>query len=933
MKYSKILFLAAAFTGLVSCAVNELQEFPVEKPANLAEYEYLKEYEALKNYVDRTASPDFKLGVGVTASSYVQHGQEYLLALTNFDEVTPGNAMKHASVVDKNGKMNFDAVTTFVDDAISSGMTVYGHTLAWHAQQSTKYLNSLIAPLIIPAEKPEEGGVTVGDGGYCLKLTNQSGNGSDNWSAQVWYVFEKPLEKGTTYKMSIVAKGTAEYTIGSWLKIGAEGEQVYHQPGNFAVGTEWAEVSVTFTPDVEGADRFIFNFGNMPSDAVLYVDNVTVVVDGEETNLVKNGDFEAKHVDGWNYWTPGTNYALSADGEGYMVFTGPVGVPGYCLKLTNQSGNGSDNWSAQTWYVLEKPLVAGTSYTLTMSTKGTAEYNLGSWLKYGADGEQVYHQPGNFAVGTEWAECTNTFTPEKDGVDRFILNFGNFPAGEFIYIDNVRLTVTDEEENLIKNGDFEEGNVAGWEYWTPGTNYAISAEGEGYPDIKDEEPEPGYCLNLTNQSGNGSDNWSAQTWYVLETPLKKGTTYNMSLMVKGSEAYSLGSWLKIGADGEQVYHQPGNIPVTTEWSPATLTFTPEVEGADRFILNFGNYPSDGRIQLDDIVLSEDGEDVNLVKNGDFEEGHADGWAYWTPGTNYAISQLGEGYVKPSSSGSADTVIEKTPEEKKVILSTALENWLSGMMEATAGKVKVWDAVNEPISGADRDGDGYYDLQSGAAATEDELKNNFYWQDYLGSEDYVRFVVAKTRHYYKEFGGNPEELKLFINDYNLESDWDQNKKLESLIHWIDVWESDGVTKIDGIGTQMHVSCYENPDIQKSKEDAVVKMLEMLKEQADTKGRLIKISELDMGYVNAEGKSVPTAEMTEEQHHAMADFYQFIVSKYLEIIPAAKQYGITQWCITDSPVDSGWRAGEPVGLWDGGYSRKHAYAGFAAGLEGE
>ena len=32
------------------------------------------------------------------------------MSVSNFDELTPGNAMKHASVVANNGKMNFDAV-------------------------------------------------------------------------------------------------------------------------------------------------------------------------------------------------------------------------------------------------------------------------------------------------------------------------------------------------------------------------------------------------------------------------------------------------------------------------------------------------------------------------------------------------------------------------------------------------------------------------------------------------------------------------------------------------------------------------------------------------------------------------------------------------------------------------------------------------------
>ena len=74
------------------------------------------------------------------------------------------------------------------------------------------------------------------------------------------------------------------------------------------------------------------------------------------------------------------------------------------------------------------------------------------------------------------------------------------------------------------------------------------------------------------------------------------------------------------------------------------------------------------------------------------------------------------------------------------------------------------------------------------------------------------------------------------------------------------------------------------------------------------------------------------MTEEQHNQMAELYTFVVSKYLEIIPAAQQWGICQWAATDSPAGSGWRAGEPIGLWDEGYNRKHTYAGFAEGLAG-
>ena len=239
----------------------------------------------------------------------------------------------------------------------------------------------------------------------------------------------------------------------------------------------------------------------------------------------------------------------------------------------------------------------------------------------------------------------------------------------------------------------------------------------------------------------------------------------------------------------------------------------------------------------------------------------------------------------------------------------------------------WDAVNESVSGRDTDSDGFYELESAAWGS----ATNFYWQDYLGSEDYIRIVVEKARKYFAEYGGNPSDLKLFINDYNLESWWDGNKKLKSLIHWINVWESDGVTKIDGIGTQMHVSYILNEHDQKVQEDAIVNMYRLL---AST-GKLVKVTELDMGIVqNAFGDGIATSSVTEAQHKKMAEFYKFIVSKYFEIIPPAQQYGICQWCPFDAPgaLGTGWRGGEPVGLWDRNYNRKYAYAGFANGLMG-
>ena len=265
-------------------------------------------------------------------------------------------------------------------------------------------------------------------------------------------------------------------------------------------------------------------------------------------------------------------------------------------------------------------------------------------------------------------------------------------------------------------------------------------------------------------------------------------------------------------------------------------------------------------------------------------------------------------------------IPLTPEEKKDTLIWAMDRWIDGMMKACDGKVKAWDVVNEAISGGNPDSEGVYALQH---APEGGSDTDFFWQDYLGDIDYVRTAVRLARQY------GPEGVKLFINDYNLESDWDSNGKLKSLIAWIKRWEADGTTKIDGIGSQMHISCYANASTQESKKKAIENMFKLMA----ASGKLVRVSELDMGYIDAAGNSVMTTDMTEEQHHQMADLYNWIVKKYFELIPANQQWGICQWCVTDAPSNSGWRKGEPVGLWTLDYTRKHTYAGFADGLAGK
>ena len=718
-----------ALLALSSCADDKFSEFRTDMTQNKKDYLYLNNYEPLKKYVQDLkdagkCNPDFKLGIALAAADFNEQGIVYCLAGSNFDEMTAGNAMKYASCVDNKGVMNFDNVSSFVANAKDAGLTIYGHTLAWHSQQNNKYLNGLIKDKELPPAEENPGLIiTAGD------------PKANTWDYEIYYDLDEPLQAGKTYEISLNVRGTNSGTIDFWPGK-KDGSATQYGAGSFTVAESAIDNSFSFTPNAD-IDRMRFCFGKI--GGTLYFDNFVLKEKGSDHNLAVNSNFDEDDI---SHWTKVSWVDIS-------------------YKIGNIAGAGA----------VEIPLTVG---HLTFDDG----QNLGGW-----------------------------------GMD-------NAPK--------------------IVNGVCEVGNnAAKANAWNAQINY-----------------EPGFTF-------------------------ESGTTYHLKMKIKGSVAGELGAGFQ-NPDGYKGCGDFPTIKVTTDWKEVDVATMCNGDNALRLLLNIGKYA--GTLYIDDFEV------------------------YYTKSANS---------------------IPLTDEEKKEVLTTALDKWIAGMMEACDGYVTTWDLANETLSGQDKDGDGWYDLQSVTRGTVSaaDAAANFYWQDYLGDIDYVRFAAADARKSFAEHNGDPDKLKLFINDYNLETDYDNNQKLKSLIHWIGEWEKDGVTKIDGIGSQMHISCYADEATNESKKNAIVNMLKLMAES----GKLCKISELDMAYVDASGNTVPTTKMTEEQHKQMRDLYEFVVSKYFEIIPLAQQYGITQWCATDSPDTTGaWRKGCPTGLWDSNYLRKHTYAGFAAGL---
>ena len=893
---------------MASCADEFDRNFLVGRPDKTEKYAYLSEYKALKEYV---SDPNFHLGIGTDAADYASQGSTYVITNVNFNEAVDGNAMKMASCVADDGSMNFGTVESYVTEAVNAGMNVYGHTLAWHAQQPVKWLNTLIADKPVPVTPGGEQEIQD----YYQDLTTVASfpyyvmGYTPNYSKEEGLISEFP---GSWYQY-FIATGIATNPDTDYIltcevksdKSGDVGVQIRWSWGEDPVSTtlkviegDWQEISCKFSGVKGSPCDIIFQPGGF--DGRFCIKNIKVSHIEQSAggtikyweSIIDNGDMEGS--DAKNFATKSDQGAIV-----YEIFAG-VGKDGSRGAKISSKGGYADSWESQFWIVSNEVLKEGDKVRVKFDYKadgGCVDTGVDTQAHFGPGEYQHWSCAGSPKFTADWQSYEKEFTVDAsmagaNGMKSIAFNMSpNTSAGNY-YIDNVSLEVEREKVNtgpvqywasVIGNGDME---------GTDAVNFATkSDQGAIVYEIFDGVGKDGSRGAKITSKGGYSDSWESQFWIVSNEVLPEGTKVHVSFDYKadgGCVGTGVDTQAHFGPGEYQHWACAGTVQFTGDWQNYDKEFTVDgsmagANGMKSIAFNMSPNTSAGAYYIDNVVLE----------------------------------------IEKESTGGG---IPQTAQEKKDTLTYAMDKWISGMMDAckneegTEVMVKAWDVVNEAISGGNPDGEGVYALQHGTP----DNTTDFFWQDYLGDLDYVRTAVRLARQY----GGN--DLKLFVNDYNLESDWDQNGKLKSLIKWIERWEADGVTKIDGIGSQMHISFYEDPATQESKKKAITESFKLMA----ASGKLVRISELDMGYVKKGAtEGTKTADMTEEMHHQMADFYTWIIKEYLTVIPQAQQWGICQWCATDAPAASGWRGGEPVGLWDEQFYRKHTYAGFAKGFGAE
>ena len=587
MKVNKYIISALVCPFVLgSCADWDDWKYDVEKPQTIAQYEYLNDYAPLKEYLDRGAHPGFKVSAALGADEFNQQGPLFRLAAHNFDEIVAGNAMKMASCVNDQGVMDFSKVSSFVSAAEDAGLTVYGHTLAWHAQQPRKWLEKLIA--------------------------------------------DKELD---------VDPGQKTFT---------ELSRQTYQDGKFP----------------------FYQMGCAPD-----------VINGS-IHFVPTGD--------WSQFFCMTGCSMKAGN--YVAILHIKSTKDGKISFTAQNG-----WGAEAQKITQKFTVKA----------------------------------------NEWVDAEVALNDIQGGNYDFVLLPETF------------------------DGTLDLQSVTIGQYESP----AMEVEQEVKHQTYQDGPFPYYQMGCAPDVINGSihfvptGDWS-QFFCVSGAALTPGN-YAVDVEIKSTKSGNIKMTVQNGWGGD-AESCDGTVALKEGWTTARFKMTLEKGGNYDFILKPETF--DATLDLKSVTIKK--------------------------------------IVKTNS-------IPLTPKEKSDTLTWAMNKWISGMMQATGGKVKAWDLINEAISGGGNV-NGFYALQT--EATSEHNPQDFYWQDYFTPEMYGPIVEKAARDAYAAVEGtNPEDLKLFINDYNLESDWDDNKKVKSLVYWIGVWEKKGKelgwnTKIDGIGSQMHISYY-------------------------------------------------------------------------------------------------------------------------------
>ena len=417
-------------------------------------------------------------------------------------------------------------------------------------------------------------------------------------------------------------------------------------------------------------------------------------------------------------------------------------------------------------------------------------------------------------------------------------------------------------------------------------------------------------------NANQADGWLSTLTAPIEIPVDfvEGKTVDYNEMTTFDGTVDKGSASIVNYDDQNVLKINGASSVriiegfdVDPLAKFTTTFWAKVDKEATFTITFSGNKVDGS-GTDGKWVVKPGKWNKLVVEAQSAPDETEGYLRIETGRGNVV------YIQKVQIGYfPDNHRPQTEQERNDTINYALNAWCDGLMKINAGRIKSFDLIDEPIDTKAVLDNGMYDIKH---STE-----KIFWQDILGSENYAPAVSRAASAAYQKYEGNPADLRFFIS----ESELDDPQKMASLNYWIQVWDAHGA-KIDGINAKLDLNYSEDPATQAVNEATLISLLDNL---AAT-GKLIRLSNFDIKYKDAEGANVTAKDITEAQRQQLADYYGYVIKCYMNKIPHDKQAGLCKGNMADTT--------EPVGLWSidsksKDWVRNATYKAFCDALSGK
>ena len=581
-KLTTLILMSAALLAVWSCQrESEIVEY-FEKPTDVVNPNPpLPPVDFTKASLGELAEKQgIKLGTAITHSEYFQNDQVAEILTREFNSVTIGNEMKHDAIVQTNGKLKFDTADEMAGWIKDAGADLYGHTLGWHSQQQTTYLNALIdkasadnsASLLQDNWNFEKGSLD----GFTAQNVEITADYLDVFAGES---AAKAVSDGALLSFDVpVAEGTP-YIVSFWAKAPSGGTLTLRSGDGLSAATDvadsWTKYSATFTTKSAASPAYTLTL----SQGVC-VDNIRVIETEPEPESDGGGAgsyINPYAIDGgidFESFTAGTTaqQLLEAgfaqiNGPDYVYVTDEQSNSGsLSLKMDNGDGHAGNSWDIQV-ITPSYDITPGVTYRIAWYSMANVEANLQIDIRLASGTQYKNSAWGNYPMtGTSWTYQTYDFTA-AEGDDAVQVAFYGATEAATYYLDDFQIfeavkegdyTNYVDKTNLLAAADFETDGV--WGVWN-GPDYA-SFVNRNEPEIGANADKVHSGLRSLVVDNNGTGWTGGSAWHIQ-------VANNNKVVVTAGESYRFAMWVKSPDGAETIQFELRYSDGTTGYKQLT----------------------------------------------------------------------------------------------------------------------------------------------------------------------------------------------------------------------------------------------------------------------------------------------------------------------------------------------------------------------------